>query len=185
MAAGPISISADHDSAAWDAYVTAHPAATGDHLWHWRDVFTGVFGHECRYLAARRDGVVTGVLPLVLFRSRLFGRAVVSVPFLNYGGVLADDDAVAGMLVQAAREVAGEFRASHVELRHQQRQRPELPFRQHKLGFLRALPSTTESLWQATDRKIRNQVRKAQKEGLTAAEGGVARCTRSGCSRPH
>ena len=37
-------------------------------------------------------GEVVGVLPLVRIASRLFGRRLVSMPFLDYGGVLAEPD---------------------------------------------------------------------------------------------
>jgi FemAB-related protein (PEP-CTERM system-associated) len=157
----------------WDEYVCRHPAATLDHLWHWRDVFRDVFRHDTVYLSARRGGRIVGVLPLVRFRSRLFGRFVVSLPFLNYGGVLADDEAVAGALVERAVEIAHRFRASHIELRHIGRQCPALPYRQHKLRLARPLPPTPEALWDGLDRKVRNQVRKAQKEGLVATHGGA------------
>ena len=72
---------------AWNRYVQAHADATSDHLWPWRSIFEKVFGHETVYLVARRHDTVAGVLPLVLFKSRLFGRSVVSLPVLNYGGV--------------------------------------------------------------------------------------------------
>jgi FemAB-related protein (PEP-CTERM system-associated) len=167
-----IAISADIGGEEWDRYVTAHPDGTVDHLWGWRDLMPRVFGHECQYLVARRAGAVVGVLPLVLFRSRLFGRSVVSMPFLNYGGVLGDDDAVAGALADRAAAVARQFSASYVELRHQQRRLATTLTRQHKLGLVRALPPTVDELWTQTDRKVRNQVRKGQKEGLTVHEGG-------------
>jgi FemAB-related protein (PEP-CTERM system-associated) len=157
----------------WDGYVARHPDATADHEWIWRDVFRQVFGHQSIYLAARRAGTIAGVLPLVLFRSGLFGRSVVSVPFLNYGGVLADDDEAAGALIEEAALVGSEFRAAHVELRHTARRARHLPCRNHKIGLVRDLPGTIDALWTGTDRKVRNQVRKAQKEGLTAASGGA------------
>lgn len=159
--------------AEWDGYVSAHPDATIDHRWGWREVFTRVFGHRCAYLAARRDGRIVGVLPLVVFHSRLFGRFVTSVPFLNYGGLLADDEDVAEALVGEARRLAAADGATHVELRHVRRHFEQLPYRQHKLGFRLALPATSEALWTSIDRKIRNQVRKAQKEGLVVAVGGA------------
>ena len=58
------------------------------------------------YFAARREGTIVGVLPTVLLNSWLFGRALVSLPFLNYGGVLADDDAAARALLDAAMDTA-------------------------------------------------------------------------------
>jgi FemAB-related protein (PEP-CTERM system-associated) len=36
----------------------------------------------------------------------------------------------------------------------------------------RVVPSTQSALWDGLDRKVRNQVRKAQKEGLTVVSGG-------------
>jgi len=159
------------DAEEWDQYVESHPEGTIDHLWRWRDLFSRVFGHQSTYLVARRDGAVAGLLPLVHFRSRLFGRFLVSVPFLNYGGVLASDAAAADALMAEARDVAHGFGASHVELRNTSRQFDGLPCRAHKLKLTRTLPSTPEALWSAVDRKVRNQVRKAQKDGLTAQTG--------------
>jgi FemAB-related protein (PEP-CTERM system-associated) len=170
---GEVFVSKDITERQWDDYVNRHPDATADHLWNWRHIFDQVFRHESQYLVARRGGAVSGVLPLVLFRSRLFGRFAVSVPFLNYGGVLADDAESAQALVAAARTTALTFGAQHLELRHQRRTMAELPCRQHKLGFSRPLPASGAELWTQIDRKIRNQVRKAQKEGLTVTAGGA------------
>jgi FemAB-related protein (PEP-CTERM system-associated) len=167
-----VAVSAQVTGAEWDAYVSGHPERTVDHLWGWRSIFERVFGQECVYLVARRSGGLAGVLPLVRFRSRLFGRFVTSVPFLNYGGLLADDDVAARGLLAHAKTEAAAFGATHLELRHQRRVFADLPYRQHKLAFVRPLPPTVEALWAETDRKVRNQVRKAQKEGLTAECGG-------------
>ncbi len=167
-----VTVSEDVTGKEWDEFVLNFPGSSVDHLWSWRQIVRDVFGHTPAYLAARRGTDVVGVLPLIRFQSRLFGRFIVSLPFLNYGGVLASDPLVIKALVEHARELALEFRASHIELRHRERQLPELPYRQHKLGLTRSLPSTSEELWADIDRKVRNQVRKAQKDGLTTAMGG-------------
>jgi serine/alanine adding enzyme len=162
------------DGAAWDHYVEQHPAASGYHLWNWRRVFEGVFGHEAIYLAAIRNGAIAGILPLVMFRSVVFGRFLVSLPFVNYGGVVADDDLTAQALVAYAGTIAREARASHVELRHVERRFPQLAPKQHKVAMVLPLPPTAHALWTALDRKVRNQVRKAEKSGLVAEVGGAA-----------
>ena len=72
-----------------DRYVHATPEATGYHLTSWMRVIERAFGHRTRYLVAESDGAIAGLLPLVFFESRIFGRFVVSMPFLNYGGVVA------------------------------------------------------------------------------------------------
>ena len=166
-------VTASPDPSAWDAYVDAHPRATQYHRWAWRRVFERAFGHECVYLAAQDlDGDITGVLPLVYFRSALFGRFLVSLPFVNYGGVLADDARAAETLANAARAVARERRCSHVELRHRARQFEALPVKQHKVTLLRTLEASLDQAWKALDNKVRNQVRKAEKSGLTVVDGG-------------
>jgi len=169
--AAHLTVSDRIDAAEWDAYVQSHPEGSVDHLWRWRDVFSRVFGHQSTYLVARREGAIAGILPLVHFGSRLFGRFLVSVPFLNYGGVLASDSAAADALIAEAHHVAHRFGASHVELRHTSRQFTGLPCRAHKLKLTRPLPPTPDALWSDVDRKVRNQVRKAQKDGLTAQRG--------------
>ena len=156
----------------WDRYVDSHPDASMYHGWVWRHVFERVFGHDTVYLAARRGEDVVGVLPLVVFRSWLFGRFMVSLPFVNYGGVLASDTEAAEALLQAACEEAAAHRCAHVELRHVQRCYADLPVKQHKVAMTLTLPATTADAWNAIDRKARNQVRKAQKSGFDVVTGG-------------
>jgi serine/alanine adding enzyme len=170
---GPLSVSIETRGSEWDAFLEGHPAATVEHLWGWREVYRRAFGHDCVYLAARRDGRVVGVLPLVRHRSWLFGRFLLSLPFFNYAGVVAEDEAACRALVDEAESIARAHRATHVELRHRERQLTDMPYQQKKLGFSRPLPETADALWTGLDRKVRNQVRKAQKDGLTAVSGGV------------
>ena len=156
----------------WDRFVRSHPEASGYHAWKWRRVFEEAFGHETIYLAAREDEEIVGILPLVVFRSPLFGRFAVSLPFVNYGGVCARDAGVAQALVDRAREVAAARRLKHVELRHTARAFPDLPSRQHKVGMYLSLERDPARAFEVVDRKARNQVRKAEKSGLTARSGG-------------
>ena len=158
--------------AAWDAYVQAHPGASVYHGWAWRRVFEDAFQHECVYLVAEHDGRACGVLPLVSMRTLLFGRLVVSLPFFNYGGVVADDEVAAGALLAEARRVAEQRKARHVEIRHIARRFPSLPCKSHKVAMTLALPDTADAMWKAVDNKVRNQVRKAEKSGLVAHAGG-------------
>jgi FemAB-related protein (PEP-CTERM system-associated) len=168
-----VSVSVETEGAEWDAFLESHPDATVEHLWGWREVYARAFGHDCVYLAARRGGRVAGVLPLVRHRSWLFGRFVLSLPFFNYAGIVAEDADVARALAEAAEAIGRAHGATHLEFRHRERQLPDLPFQQKKLGFSRPLPESSDALWTSLDRKVRNQVRKAQKDGLTADSGGA------------
>jgi serine/alanine adding enzyme len=143
-----------------------------EQLWAWRDIFEQVFGQRAVYLSARRGPRVVGVLPLVLFKSAIFGRSAVSLPYANYAGLIASDDEVVEALLRAAEQEARAFGASYVELRHIDAQAPRLPSRSHKVGSRLQLPGTADALWTALDKKVRNQVRKAEKEGLQVVSGG-------------
>jgi serine/alanine adding enzyme len=169
---GPTEVVADLPAHRWDDYVSRAAMGTAYHLTRWREVFERAFGHRCHYLAATRGGQVVGVLPLVEFKTWLFGHFAVSLPFVNYGGVIADDRAGAQALANAAWQLARERGFRHVELRHVAQQFPELPVKRHKVAMTLALPATAAGLWDAIDRKARNQVRKAEKSGLVSVSGG-------------
>jgi FemAB-related protein (PEP-CTERM system-associated) len=173
IALAPATITDSLDAASWDRYVERHPCASGYHLTAWRAIFENVFGHRTISLAAMRGEQVVGILPLVEFRSRLFGRFAVSLPFVNQGGVVADDQEAASALVDRAVAEARARGLTHVELRHEARRFPDLADKQHKVSMRLQLPDDSEMLWDQLDRKVRNQVRKAEKSGLVAAAGGA------------
>jgi len=163
-----VSLAGDGDRAEWDAFVL-RAQASGYHAWAWRDVFRRAFGHAPLYFIARAGGQTVGVLPTVFIRGLVFGRTLTSLPFVNYGGVVAESPDAACALLEAALTVARERRCRHLELRHTHRLFPQLHDRQHKVAMrLRLAPG----LWERLDRKVRNQVRKAEKSGLSATSGG-------------
>ncbi len=165
-----VAMAGPHDRGPWDAFVNGRDDAAGYHAWDWQSVFANAFGHECVYLVARRGGQVEGVLPLVQIKSLIFGNTLTSLPFLNYGGVMADTTDAAEALCAAARDQARIRRCSHVELRHVAAQFPALPCKCHKVSMRMPLG---DGLWDGLDRKVRNQIRKAEKSGLTVDRGGA------------
>lgn len=155
------------------AYVTRHPEAQAYHHPAWLGVVERAFGHRTQYLAAERDGSVVGVLPLVFFSHPIFGRSTISMPFFNYGGILADDPDVERGLLDRAIEATAAAGGSHLELRHTRQLFPDLAAKRHKVAMLLRLEASVEHQWNGLDRKLRNQVRKAEKSGLTVERGGL------------
>lgn len=164
-----VSPAAPQDRAVWDGFVNARGDEAGYHAWDWQRVFANAFGHEPVYLIARQASQVVGVLPLVQIKSLLFGRTLTSLPFLNYGGVLADSPEAAAALAGAAREEARARRCGHVEFRHVTQQFADLPCKRHKVAMRLPLGP---AMWESLDRKVRNQIRKAEKSGLVVERGG-------------
>jgi FemAB-related protein (PEP-CTERM system-associated) len=154
------------DRAAWDAFVTAHPAGTFFHLTGWREIMENVFRHRTHYLVAESAGAIVGVLPLAEVKTRLFGHAVTSLPFCVYGGCVAADAAVAGALHQAAVEHARGTGATHLELRNTESREPDWPRQDLYVTFRKEILPDVEANMTAIPRKQRAMVRKGIKAGL-------------------
>lgn len=160
--------------AAWDRYVDEHPAGTAYHRVGIRRFIETTYDHTTQYLCARSvEGNIVGVLPLVQLQSRLFGNFVVSVPYFNYGGVLADSLEVAEHLIEKASSWADSVGARHVELRHLDHSMLDLPARTGKVTFWLGLPKRAETLWDQFKPKLRSQIRRAEREGPEFHIGGL------------
>ena len=154
----------------WDAFVTAQPGATFAHLFAWKRVIERSYGHDCPYLAAYCGRELTGVLPLVDVRSAAFGRFLVSMPYLNAGGPLGGLD-VCNALADAAQSLAQQRGARVLELRCTAELPLALPSFVDKVCCLLELPDSVEALWKNFPAKLRSQLRRPQKEGVTLQFG--------------
>lgn len=161
------------DQEAWDQFVNTRPGATAYHQLGWKRVVEQAFHHRTQYLLAE-DGQrgITGILPLVHIKSIFFGNYMVSLPFVNYGGLCSDDAESAEKLLHVAIEIARKQGASHIEFRDQEPAEHGLPVKTSKVSMVMGLPQQAEQLWDAFPSKLRSQIRKPQKEGLYAKVGG-------------
>jgi len=175
----------------WDAYVLKHPKSTLCHLAGWRRVIEHTYGHKSYYLIAEDEQCnseikIVGILPLIHINSLLFGNTLVSMPFLNYGGLLTDDEKTEILLLEEARRLGRDLRIKSIELRQIQpiswtdgqgaeavlgAKIPE-PMT-HKVRMVLNLPESSAMLFESFKSKLRSQIRKPQKEGLVAFMGGA------------
>jgi serine/alanine adding enzyme len=158
---------------ALEAFVDRHGRSPLSTHPSWPLVLEKGLGHRPMVLEVVDGEATRGYLPLVHIRSLLFGRHLVSLPYLNYGGVQADDEQVVGALVVAAVALADRLDVRHLELRHETPlEHPALPERlEGKVHMRLDLPATPGQLWDGLDPKVRNQVRKGGKHGLTVHWG--------------
>lgn len=160
------------DCADWDRYVREKDSSRGYCTMSWLRIISSAFRHQVFPLAIDQGGKIRGVLPLVLVCSKLFGRFLVSVPFVNYGGVMADDASAMQALLHHAERLRDECRAGSLELRHCSPVFADLQCISAKDSMLLDLSSEPDVLWKGFKDKVRNQVRKAVKSGLSIDEGG-------------
>ena len=155
-------------AASWDDFVMGCPQATFFHRAGWQTILRDVFRHEAHFLAARRNGRITGVLPLAHVKSWLFGSALTSLPFAVYGGVAAEDQASAQALESAAQTLARTLRVPHLELRNVQRRHDDWPLQDLYVTFRKPILPDEEANMLAIPRKQRAMVRKGIKNGLAS-----------------
>lgn len=157
------------DAPRWDAFVAGCPEATFFHRAGWQQVLERAFGHDTYYMYAESDGRIEGILPLGHLRSRLFGNALVSLPFCVYGGVAATSDTARAALDYAARELAGKLNVDYLELRNRTPQHPDWMTKDLYVTFRKTLDPDPEKNYLAIPRKQRAMVRKGIDAGLQGA----------------
>jgi serine/alanine adding enzyme len=158
----------------WDDFVRAQPGWTHFHLHGWRSVMHDAMGHDTPYLVAldRPSDKIEGVLPLVRVKSALFGHFLVSVPFLNYGGPLGSPAAIAELAAHAAA-LSTDDGAKVLELRsrYDLGAIPDFAVSHRKITVLLDSSGGSDALWKRLSSKLRSQIRRPQKEGVTVRIG--------------
>jgi FemAB-related protein (PEP-CTERM system-associated) len=154
----------------WDAFVFSMPSATFFHLSGWRAVIEQAFGHRTFYLMAERGGFVTGILPLTLVRTRLFGSRLISNAFCVYGGPVAADAISQRALEDEAIALMERLRISVLEFRAFADSRTKDWISKGDLyaTFRKPIDPSIEHNMKMIPRKQRAMIRKGIQNGLSS-----------------
>ncbi len=176
----------------WNQYVESNPTASLYHRAEWKKLINKVFGHECYFFYASSNSPdenepegnetagnetadnekIVGVLPLVRLNSKLFGDFMVSMPYFNSGGAIANTLQIEQKLMAAANDFATKIGTGHIEYRDDIT-RFELPARTEKVNMVLSLPGSEEALWKVFTSKLRAQIKRAQREDIQVKIGGT------------
>lgn len=120
--------------------------------------------HHKPYLLVQigNNGIPNGLLPLHLVRSLVFGKFLVSLPYVNTGGVWARNEETAVELISAACDLADDLDVRYLELRHETPvEHPRLNRqRTDKVHMRLPLPKSLLELNQSFKSKLRSQIKK-------------------------
>lgn len=170
-----IRLAVPNDKDRWDNFVKSHPDATPYHLFAWKLAIEEAYKHSTYFFIAERDGKVEGILPLAQIKIPFLKNGLHSLPFCDLGGVLCENDDVKSALIVRASELANMQGHGSLDLRcslpnsHKsaltKEQEAELQGR--KVRMLLELPENAEELMASFKSKLRSQIRKAEKNGIT------------------
>ena len=160
------------DRGAWDSYVVAARESNCYHQIGWKEVIEKSFGHATYYLLSEdAKHNIDGILPFVQLKSLLFGNFMVSLPYFNYGGVCAERIETMQELLNHAIQIAKGRGVTHLEMRHTRHMDERLPVRTTKVAMHLTLPKDPNDLWKSFPAKLRTQVQRPTKEGMSASIG--------------
>jgi len=170
-----IRVASEADEQVWDEYVIRHPKGLAYHKFAWRQAVKNAYKYDACYLLAEQHGVVNGVFPLILFRTPFFRKKYVSLPFCDIGGVLAEDEIIAKKLEEKAIELGRENGIDGIEVRKDlgTGESGATTTEYSKVRMILALPNSSEKLLAGLKAKVRSQVKKPERDGLSARLGGL------------
>jgi FemAB-related protein (PEP-CTERM system-associated) len=137
----------------------------------WYTAIHRAYGHTPLYLQAENSTGQMAILPAFLVRSRLFGTVVTSMPFLDTGGPCSPSPALRCTLLTRLIEEAAHHGAGLVEMRCTVPLDLPIGATGDKVNLFLSLPKDPGHLWNQLDAKVRNQVRKAERSGLSVEFG--------------
>jgi FemAB-related protein (PEP-CTERM system-associated) len=164
------------DQDAWDHFVSSHPETSPYHLFAWKKAVEQAYGHKGIYLVAEQGNAIVGVLPIIHIRLPFLLQELTALPFCDVGNVLAENEQATELLLHEALRL-GVATKTGLHLRgnipipnsltkkifHQQTD---------KVRMLCSLPPSSEELLAGFKSKLRSQIKKAEKNGLSFSWGG-------------
>ncbi|MBN2062864.1 MAG: FemAB family PEP-CTERM system-associated protein [Deltaproteobacteria bacterium] len=129
---------------------------------------------------------ISGILPLVHMKCLSFVNRFVSLPFSDYGGILSGSASCAKELMHEALNISKSLKIKEIELRHIEKlnflnetvsgnipEHCEFSTRTHKVRMILNLPKSSSDLYNSFKSKLKNDIRKPQKEGVYVKVGGT------------
>lgn len=163
----------------WDRYVLGHEKSTYCHLFNWGRVIRDTYNHKCIYLAAvkgdsKNNEKICGILPLYLFKRVLGKPKLVSIPFFDTAGILAEDRETETFLIKKSAVFFSKEMVSAMELRQGVLLKASdmmipgttLDIYREKVELHLDLPGSQQKMLESFKSKLRSQIRKGQKNGL-------------------
>lgn len=177
------------DEDRWDQYVSWHKDSLAYHQFAWKKAIEKGYGVTCPYVIAENEHRICGVLPVAHVHFPFVKGSLVSLPYCDVGGILADSAEIAKALFSYISQYAHERRINEIEVRYSyglSRPQEESDTNHEdkvfhcdseasasgKVRMLLELPDNSESLLASFKSKLRSQILKPARDGLTAEIGG-------------
>ncbi|MCD4740966.1 MAG: FemAB family PEP-CTERM system-associated protein [Desulfobacteraceae bacterium] len=153
----------------WDEFVMENDDTTFYHQIGWKKVIQESYDHKPYYLFAGEDaGDIVGILPLFYMTNLFFGKRLISLPFVPYGGVCAADGLVEKALIDKAIDIGNKLGVDYCEFRNFKvnNTHENINCIKNHSTFHLDVSEGYGHVWNNINRNVRNRIRKGMKCNL-------------------
>lgn len=156
----------------WQSYISEHPQATAYHNIAWLQSVETTYQQQALLIMAYEEGRVVGVLPLVIMKRPLMQNAICALPYCDMGHALGASTTITQALEAFATDYAKKQGFTHLDYRNGSCMTPITPNEMSKYEGLKItmkmpLAASSDAQMASYKSKLRSQIRKADKNGLT------------------
>lgn len=158
----------EKNKADWDRFVECSPKVISWHIYDWFKVPAAYYGLDYYPLAVYDGGEVRGILPLYRVRTLRTGPALISVPYVVAGGIVAETREIEQALLQRAVEMSEEMGSIPITLK-QYKEKVDGDFTTDESYYNRELTLTPDidDLWNRISEHNREQIQLTEGENYT------------------
>ncbi|MBT1450645.1 FemAB family PEP-CTERM system-associated protein [Glaciecola sp. XM2] len=156
----------------WSQFLSEIEQHSAYHRPQWLQVLSDYSGFEVFLFVLKLDDKIVAGVPMLFMKSFLFGKSMVSVPYVNYGGMVSYSSELTTKLFAHMKNWATEQNIDYFEFRTTS---PELnlPVKSEKSSMVLRLPSTNAQLEEQLTAKVRAQYKKANAYKPQVVFGGL------------
>ena len=161
----------------WDAFVLAQAEASPYHLFAWGEAVKKAYGFDMHYWMAKEADShnIVAILPAIKVRNLRGKASICSLPYCDLGGILAKSPEYFESMFEHVRHVYSDssanskYAAMLLELRNKDAELLDIQSAPEgeKVRMLLSLPESSDELMTQFKSKLRSQIRKAEKNGLS------------------
>jgi FemAB-related protein (PEP-CTERM system-associated) len=155
----------------WNSYLSGAADANFYQRFEWQELNETHFRHKVYSIISQDDEGINGILPVVFIKSRLFGKIMSSMPFVNFGGVCANTIEQEKALLHYAIDLADEQQVDYLELRATKSSTIGLQESTKKVSMSIKLADDHEKLWSGFKSKHRTNIRRVFKNDIRVRAG--------------
>ena len=164
------------DKESWNNYIFSNDQATPYHNYSWVQSVEQTYGFKNISLIATDEERVVGILPIIQMRHPFSAGSLCSLPYCDVGYVVANSQKIKDELLNKLLELKQVTKSKQIEYRDvanneniESTDTSLLTGR--KVRMILPLPDSSEILLKNFKSKLRSQIRKAEKNGLTYKTG--------------